>query len=523
MRAAFEPPSQIYRISVTRQGVLNLLPLEGNEPVIQNRTRGVVIAGLRGSSGKTVLSVGLAREWSRKGLRVAPFKKGPDYIDAHWLSLAAGRESRNLDVLLCGGENVRRYFLDGVRGSDIAIIEGNRGIFDGLDECGTYSTAELSGLLKTPIVLIVDCAKTTRTAAAMIAGCKALDPGLRLRGVVLNNVANSRHEKILKNCIESETGVKVVGAFPKLSNFPFPERHLGLLMPLEHDAAMEAANAAADLVVEHIDLDVLWRISEEVEPIESVSAVNGDSRSGSETVKIGIIRDDAFTFYYPANIDELKRNGARLIEINSIGDRSMPEVDALYIGGGFPETLAERLSKNESFRKSLRDAAKRGLPIYAECGGAMYLGETIKYNGVEYPMAGALPITYELRKKPQGHGYTELEVDRENPFFEIGKKIKGHEFHYSRVLTWNKDELTTVMKNQRGCGFEAARDGVCKDNILALYSHSFDLYGASGWARALTDAARRYGAMEDSAAEKKIRPASINKKLRNVVQIDNVI
>jgi len=452
---------------------------------------------------------------------VVPFKKGPDYIDSGWLSLAAGKQCRTLDTYLADKRHVLNSFIDFSRSGDLALIEGNRGLHDGLDEVGTYSTGELAKLLRAPVVLIVDCSKTTRTAAAMVAGCRVLDPEVNVAAVVLNRVANRRHSGIVSRCIEGETGLPVVGAFPKLNDFPFPERHLGLVMPLEHEAAEEAVEAAADLVRDHIDLEALWKLAcaaPEVrcDPVEGIASGGND-----EVVKIGVVRDAAFSFYYPENLDSLKRSGARIVEINSLADTRLPDVHGLYIGGGFPETMAEKLAANHEFRRDVRRAAESGLPIYAECGGAMYLGESIEYNGRTYPMAGALPVTYEFCKKPQGHGYTELEVRRPNPFFEVGKRLRGHEFHYSRVLTWRRDSMELALKNLRGRGFDGKSDGVCIGNILALYSHVQDVYGCNGWAGGFVNAAKVF----KNSAGARARPVTIrceklaaNRKLNNTIE-----
>lgn len=460
--------------------------------MVYNEINRITIAGLKGSSGKTVLSLGLAREWKRRGLAVAAFKKGPDYIDARWLTLAAGAECRALDTYLGSESNVYRSFVENSRDADISVIEGNRGIFDGMDYKGTYSTAEVAKLIKSPVVLVIDCAKTTRTAAVAVMGCRAMDPQLDMAGIVVNNVANDRHSETLKSCIEAETGLPVLGSIPRLRDFPFPERHLGLVMPLEHEAAEEAVEAAAGLVRDYVDIDALFKIAGRAHPLDIPSVDEKEINKVLAGVKVGVVKDAAFSFYYPENMDQLRKEGATIVEIDAIADNCLPEVDALYIGGGFPETLADKLAGNESFRNSVKNAALNGLPVYAECGGAMYLGESILYKGSTYPMAGALPITYEVCAKPQGHGYTELEVELENPFYGVGKKLRGHEFHYSRVLTWKREDINLVMNNLRGRGFDGSFDGVCKNNVLALYSHVNDLYGGAGWARALVNAAVRH-------------------------------
>lgn len=476
------------------------------------------MAGLRGSSGKSVLSLGLARQWSRSGVNVAPFKKGPDYIDSGWLTLAANRRCHTLDTYLSGDSYVLNSFIDASRCGELALIEGNRGLHDGLDEAGTYSTGELAKLLHAPVLLVVDCSKTTRTAAAMVAGCRVLDPDVNIAAVVLNRVANRRHSDTVRRCIERETGVPVAGALPKLKDFQFPERHLGLVMPLEHEAAQEAVEAAADLVRDNVDLEALRELARgapglECGPVEKIAP-----RRDGEAVRVGVIRDAAFSFYYPENLDSLERAGAEIVEINSLTDGKLPDIHALYIGGGFPETMAEKLAANSGFREEVKRAAENGLPIYAECGGVMYLGQSIEYNGRSYPMVGALPVTYEFCKKPQGHGYTELEVKRPNPFFEVGRRLRGHEFHYSRVLTWKRNSIELVLKNLRGRGFDGEFDGICIGNILGLYSHLQDVYGCNGWASGLVAAAVAF----KSSADKRAHPITIryektaaNRKLNN--------
>ncbi len=474
-------------------------------PVESSQTGRLVIAGIRGSSGKSVLSLGLARQLHNSGLDVVPFKKGPDYIDSGWLTLAARRRCRTLDTYLAAKNYVLNSFIDVSRCGDLALIEGNRGLHDGLDEAGTYSTGELAKFLEAPVVLIVDCSKTTRTAAAMVAGCRVLDPDVKIAAVVLNRVANRRHSDTVSRCIERETGLPVMGALPKLSDFPFPERHLGLVMPLEHEAAEEAVEAAAELVANHVDIEALNKLAQDVPELECEAVSRVPSVQYKEPVRIGVIKDPAFSFYYPENLDSLKRAGARIVEINSLADTELPDIHALYIGGGFPETMAEKLAANYRFRREVKKAAEGGLPIYAECGGVMYLGESIEYRGRTYPMTGALPITYEFCKKPQGHGYTELEVTCPNPFFEVGKSLRGHEFHYSRVLTWKRDSMELALKNLRGRGFDGEFDGVCIGNILGLYSHMHDVYGCNGWASGIVAAGRAF----KNSASKHAHPITI--------------
>jgi cobyrinic acid a,c-diamide synthase len=450
----------------------------------------LLIGSLSGGGGKTLVSAGLVAALRRKGFAVAPFKKGPDYIDAAWLSQAAGTDCRNLDLFLMSADTVRRSFLTGAANADLALIEGNRGLFDGADARGTYSSAELAKVLRAPVVLVVDCAKTTRTAAALVLGCQRLDPAVAIRGVILNRTAGARHEAVLREAIESACGLYVLGALPRLDHPPFTERHLGLLPPAEHGRIDEAVAGAADLIERHVDLDAVRALAKGAPPLEG--PVRAPVRSGSlrESACIGVFRDAAFQFYYAENLEALRREGARLIDISPLADSALPDVDALYIGGGFPETLAERLAANGSFRESLRLAVHDGLPVYAECGGAVYLGTELVMGGVAYAMAGALPAVFGFGDRPNGHGYAVLEAVQPNPFFDVGESLRGHEFHYTYLESVGTEGVTFVFRVRRGHGFDGQHDGLCYRNALALYTHIHAL-GVENWAPALVGAAVR--------------------------------
>ncbi|MFH1540036.1 MAG: cobyrinate a,c-diamide synthase, partial [bacterium] len=340
-----------------------------------NRPR-LLVAGLRGGSGKTTLTIGLAAALRRRAWGVAPFKKGPDYIDSAWLTLASGRPCRNLDTLLMGEEAVLRSFAANTSASDIALIEGNRGLFDGHDASGTHSSAALARLLKAPVVLVADCSKTTRTIAALIAGCARFEPDLPLAGVVLNQVANSRHEKILIESVETHTDLPVLGALPRDSSLPLSMRHLGLVPPQEQDGAREAIGRYAELVEQYADVEKIVELAKEAEALEFDGAPLFETTvPRGEKPRVGVVLDTAFHFYYPENIEALSANGAEIVEVSAISDPRLPPLDGLYIGGGFPETQAKALAANEGFRASLKQAIEDGLPVYAECGGAMYLGQ----------------------------------------------------------------------------------------------------------------------------------------------------
>ncbi len=461
----------------------------------------VFIAGLRGGAGKTTLSLGLIAALRKRGRSVAPYKKGPDYIDAGWLALAAGRPCYNLDTFLVRKPDVLHSFVSHTRPGDIAVIEGNRGLYDGIDPEGTTSSAEVAKLLAAPVILCVDCTKTTRTMAAVVSGCIHFDPDVHLRGVILNRTAGPRHEKILRESIESHCGIPVLGAVPRLDAQNFPERHMGLVPTPEHAWAQNSIDAAADMADRYLDLDALARIAEEAaadpfpsvgplhEPVEVRPAGKSASRNGRP--RIGIVRDSAFQFYYPDNIEALVAAGAEPVFINACRDRELPPVDGLYIGGGFPETHAEVLAQNRPFMAALKEEAEAGLPVYAECGGLMYLGESLEVDGKRWPMVGILPIVFGLSKRPQGLGYTIVSVEGENPYFPVGTEIRGHEFRYSHVLEWRGSEQDMVFGMKRGTGFLNNRDGISYKNVFATYTHIHAL-GVPSWAKVLTARAVTY-------------------------------
>jgi cobyrinic acid a,c-diamide synthase len=451
----------------------------------------VLVAGLSGGGGKTLISLGLVAAWRRRARAVAPFKKGPDYIDAAWLSRAAGVPCRNLDLFLMPGDAVARSFAAAAPGADLAVIEGNRGLFDGVDAQGSYSTAALSVLLAAPVLLVVDAAKATRTVAAMVLGCQRLDPAVAIRGVVLNRTAGARHEAVLREAITQVCGVPVLGAVPRLPELLLSDRHLGLVPPREHDQWSEAIAQAADLAERHLDLDGIEALARQAPTLAPLAPLRPPETPRRETARIGVFQDAAFQFYYPENLEALERHGARLIEISPLCDRELPDVDALYLGGGFPETLAAGLAANASFRDSVRRAADAGLPIYAECGGAVFLGETLQFEGHEYPMAGVLPVGFAFGSKPQGHGYTVLETVGENPFFPVGEELRGHEFHYTRLAAPPSGPLAFAFRVKRGYGYDGERDGLCRNNVLACYSHLHAL-GAERWAPGVVGAAVRF-------------------------------
>ncbi|NOY40119.1 MAG: cobyrinate a,c-diamide synthase [Nitrospirae bacterium] len=501
-----------------------------NDKFMSSTVARVVIAGLRGGSGKTTLSLGLVKVFKDTGLKLSVFKKGPDYIDAGWLASAADTNCYNLDPYLFTDKKILQSFLSHSHGADYALIEGNRGIYDGMDVEGTYSTAELAKLLKSPVILIVDCTKVTRTLAAIVQGVIAFDPEVDLKGIILNNISGRRHESVIRGAIEKYTPVKVLGAIQKLKDERFPERHMGLTPHHEHPEVLKSIEVMGRIVRDAVEYEKVLDIARGAPELQLTDKSCGlrvasyelndknitrssqpatrnpqpatrssqpatvfyslNSQPATRSLKIGIIKDMAFQFYYPDNFEALRSAGAELIEISAITEESLPDIDALYIGGGFPETNAITLSENKKFMASLRQAVEQGLPVYAECGGLMYLGREIEFQEKSYPMTAILPISFRMETSPVAHGYTMVEVKEDNPYFQKGTSLKGHEFHYSRVMDYDSN-LKMVFAMNRGKGIDGKSDGIVYRNVLATYTHLHAL-GSPEWVEGMIRAAHNH-------------------------------
>ncbi len=437
----------------------------------------LVISGLSGGSGKTLVSLGLSRLFARRGLAVQPCKKGPDYIDYAWLALAARRHAACLDSYFLGDASLLRQFsrLCARRPSDLALIEGNRGLFDGRDVEGSCSTAHVARLLKAPVVLTMNCAKMTRTAAAIVSGIANFEPDLPLAGVILNNVAGERHGTMLRRAIETYTDIPVMGILPRLRENPLPERHMGLSLNTEDNEVHAVLDHLANLLEEHTDAGLFLSLARTAPHLPDIPHADVPTRTENR-VRIGYVQDKALWFYYQENLDALHDAGAELVRLSLFDTKPWPQVDGLYLGGGYPELFAEEISSSARLG-DIRALSLSGRPIYAECGGFMVLCDALLLEGGPRPMAGLLPPRPRFFRRPQGLGYVTACVVAPNPFHPMGSVWRGHEFHYSRC-EWPEGPLPSCcLTLSPGTGMYE-KDGVRYDGLLtrrtfACWTHLF--------------------------------------------------
>jgi cobyrinic acid a,c-diamide synthase len=443
-------------------------------------SRRFLVSAAHKSSGKTTVSIGLAAALARRGLVVQPFKKGPDYIDPMWLSKAAGRACRNIDPYLSGRDEIIAAFARHGRGADVCVVEGNKGLHDGMSIDGRDSSAAIARMLALPVVLVLDTRGMTRGIAPLVLGQQAFDREIDIAGVILNRVAGPRHESKLRAAVEHCTDVPVLGALGEDPRLAIVERHLGLMPSSETDDASSIVAAIAAAVEAGVDVDRLLTIDAPRLPNSGFARVAAPSGS---RVRIGIARDAAFGFYYQDDVDVFTAAGATLVPFDTLRDARLPDVDALFIGGGFPEAKAARLAANGGLRADIRTRIHAGLPVYAECGGLMYLARSIEWRGERHPMVGALPADVVMNAKPVGRGYVELACTADFPWSGIrsGSTLRAHEFHYSRLANVAPD-LRYAYRVLRGHGIDGVRDGIVHRNVLASYTHLRSV-GGDDWPR----------------------------------------
>jgi len=431
-----------------------------------------LISAAHKSSGKTSVTVGICAALVRRGLSIQPFKKGPDYIDPMWLSRAAGRDCHNLDFQMQRHDEISTVFSSHASGCDAAVVEGNKGLYDGLDPEGSNSNAALARLLELPVVMVLDVRGTVRGVAPLLLGYTAFDPQLRFAGVILNQVGGPRHEGKLRAVIERYTDLPVFGAIQRDERLAIDERHLGLVPANEAETVDARIAALANAVENQVDLDALLAAttSERLPPCSWPSAGAHPQR-----VRIGIARDRAFGFYYPGDLTALEAAGAELLPIDTLHDTTLPPLDGLFVGGGFPETQMRGLEGNAVLRGALREAIDAGLPTYAECGGLMYLARRIHWRGESAEMVGVIPAEIDMDSRPVGRGYVHLRETGDGPWpLRDGdgalQSFYAHEFHHSH-LTGLPEGLTFAYRVERGYGIDGEHDGLVIGNLLASYAH----------------------------------------------------
>ena len=433
-------------------------------------TSAIVIAGVRSGVGKTTIASGVMGALSRRGLRVQPFKAGPDYIDPTYHTIACGVPSRNLDTWMLPHPVATELFHRAAGAADIAVVEGVMGVFDGhssLDEDG--STAELAKLLDAPVILIADAGKVARSVAAEVLGYQQFDPDLRIAGVILNGVGSERHLEFCKPQIEATTGLPVVGWLPRREDLVQPERHLGLIPTVEGTVLSDWYDALNAQIEQTIDLDAIIRIAATAgRPSNSVSQVFPGERQPARAA-IAVARDRAFSFYYQDSLDLLAAWGAEVVPFSPLDDSALPDgVGGVYLGGGFPELFAEELSRNDGMIRSIRSSIRKGVPVYGECGGLMYLGESLSdLDGRQFPMVGAIPVVSSMEGRRLHLGYREVEACAAGPLLRAGEQVRGHEFHWSVLQNPPGEESAAYrVVNQAG-----RPEGFRSGSVWASYIH----------------------------------------------------
>lgn len=435
----------------------------------------LLIAADRSSAGKTIVAVGLMSVLSRSGLKVQPFKVGLDYIDPSYHSAVAGRSSRNLDGFLMNERAIRETFLHACAESDIAIIEGVRGLYEGFDSLSDVgSTSQVAKILKTPVILLVDARSITRSTAAIVLGYKAFDPEVKIQGVILNKIGSSIHGIKATEAIQRYAGIEVIGQIPRNDSINMTMRHLGLVPAIEgikrQEGFQQQLRTIEDTIRASIDVDRVLEIAKNAESLNDGSPqLFRRKESNKKSVTIGVAYDEAFNFYYSDMFDLLRLNGAHISYFSPLRDDKLPDVDGVYLGGGYPELFAEELERNKHMRIAINEASETGMPIYAECGGLMYLTESLANNGKAFKMVGVIPAHTDVVYK-RIIGYTVGKTISDTIIGPKGTTFRGHEFHYSEVKALN-EKLTYAFKLERGRGISNGYDGIKIRNTLASYSH----------------------------------------------------
>ena len=457
--------------------------------------RAIVIAGTTSGVGKTTVATGLIGALHKRGFKVQPFKAGPDYIDPTYHTWVGGEPSRNLDTWLLSQSAVIELFTRAMQGKDIAIIEGVMGLYDGRSSMSEEgSTAELAKLLRAPVLLVVDSRKGARSLAAMAAGYQTFDRSLHIGGVILNGIGSDDHLKVCREAIEHYTGIKVLGYLPRRDDLSLPERYLGLIPTVEGSADEEFLTRLIAQCEATFNIAEILRLSEQAMTLDTEPTLF-PAMPKPATTRIAMAKDKAFSFYYQDSLDLLEAWGAELMPFSPLQDTKLPQgISGLYVGGGFPELYAAELVANEPMRREIKIAAERGMPIYAECGGLMYLGTNLRdLRGNEYPMAGAIPVCSRIDSPRLSLGYRTVQALGDGPLLNQGEVVRGHEFHWS-VLDNNADSPNAYCVIDKGKRLE----GFHRRNLLASYIH-LHLGSLPSMAVHFIDNCRRFQASQEGA------------------------
>ena len=430
----------------------------------------VVLTGTGSGVGKTTIATGIMKALSDEH-KIQPFKVGPDYIDPSYHNCATGVSSRNLDSFFMSDGQIRQSFKNGMTSShaDYGIIEGVRGLYEGISPTNDIgSTSSIAKALNSPVILIINSRSLVRSAAAMTLGFKALDSRIDIEGVILNNVKSQKHYLKTKEAVEKLANTRVLGGIERNNSISMEQRHLGLIPAVEQERISGLVEKWGELIRENIDLDALMEIMDNSNPIINEYEPIWSPNKTKHKTRIAVPFDEAFNFYYKENLEALEYNNAKIEYFSPIHDEQLPSVDALYIGGGYPEIFKKELSKNTTMLESIKEFSQDNHPIYAECGGLMYLCKTID----SLPMVDVFPYHSMLTKRVQGLSYTIAHVQRDNPILKKNTTYHGHEFHYSKVEYTGSNSNDFAFSMRRGVGITGKYDGLLKNNTLASYIHT---------------------------------------------------
>ncbi len=431
----------------------------------------VYLSAAHKSSGKTVVSLGICGAISQRNLSIQPFKKGPDYIDPIWLSQASEKACYNLDFYTMSEAEIIALYRSKNSLADISLIEGNKGLYDGMSVSGGDANADLAKLLNIPVVLVIDTIGITRGVAPLLKGYQDFDAKVNIAGVILNKVAGTRHQSKLVQAIEYYTDITVIGSVRRATELMIDERHLGLMPANEASESQQFINTAARIIEDQVDINHILALEAPKPKAQPAVIHTLDAK-----LTLAIAKDSSFGFYYQDDLDQFKQLGARIIYFDTLKDQCLPDCDGLFIGGGFPEMQLDKLSANHALLIDIKRKIEQGLPTYAECGGLMYLSNQIITEEGCYPMVGVIDADAKMTPKPIGRGYVQLEPNDQHPWLGVSKCIKAHEFHYSKL---ENIEVNTryAFKVLRGVGVDNQRDGIIKYNLLASYTHLRNLVG----------------------------------------------